>query len=104
MWRITARLTPSKSVYESRCLIEHPPGTHFGKKKNADPYPVFGWATLPPNGIFDLKDGSCGRHRPKEKQTVRRSITTKAAARFSTPLVGGYHSLKRAAALLISNL
>ena len=76
---ITARFIPSKSVCESRCLIEHP-RTHFGKKKNADPHPVFGWATLPPNGIFDLKDGSCGRDRPKEKLTVRRTITKKCGS------------------------
>ena len=58
----------------------YPLRTHFGKTKNADPYPVFGWATLPPNGIFDLKDGSCGRDRPKEKLTVRRTITKKCGS------------------------
>ena len=75
---ITARFSPSKSVCESRCLIEHP-GTHFGKIKNADPYPIFGWATLPPNGIFDLENGSCDHLRPEKKRTVRRSITKKTA-------------------------
>ena len=76
---ITARFSPSKSVCESRCLIEQGWGYPFRRTKNADPYPVFGWATLPPNGIFDLKDGSCGGLRQNEKNTDRRSITTKAA-------------------------
>ena len=73
---------------------------YYGKIKTADPYLDFGWATLPPNGIFDLKDGSCGPDRPEENHTARRPITTKAAARFSVPRVGGIRSLKRAAARL----
>ena len=79
-WRlISACSAPSKSVSKNRCLIGHP-RTPFGKHKNADPYSVSAWATLPLNGTFDLKDGSCGRDRPREKLTDRRSITKKCGS------------------------
>ena len=55
---------------------------------------------LPPNGIFDLKDGSGGCDRPEENHTARRQQTKKAEARFSDPRVGVYRSLNRASARL----
>ena len=92
---ITARFVPSKSVCESRCLIEQG-GYPFGRTKNADPYPVFAWATLPLNGIFDLKDGSCGCLRQNEAHTDRRATTTKTArsSTWESLAVRHFQSLK----------
>ena len=87
---ITARFVPSKSVCESRCLIEQGWGYPFGRTKNADPYLIFAWATLPPNGTFDLKYGSCGCNRPEAKQTDRRHKTKNCGNPFQRSPCLGY--------------
>ena len=52
-------------------------GYPYGKTKNADPYPLSAWLTLPRNGAFVSKDDSPDCHRSNRKGTRQTAYNEK---------------------------